>query len=227
LLELYTKEKNSSEHEFVDRNVANLKNDLIEYVEKKIDSTSKEWYRNVYIGYLIDIDYLSCNGSVSGIDNISQGLLSEVFFLNACNQIGMNCVPSSGDEDIIGIDFRLMDSKEARFFDISIRNKEKFMRKDIQEGNFPVLYIPWRNKEWGMSYAEAYIRFGKFNGRRFLERALLFNKKLECELSMDMKKKKCEGVLDLDISKLKYPGVDIQYIKNFQGAVELLENGLY
>lgn len=229
MLEICTpKECELGNHEaFTERNVSHLKQELYDLVEYKIDTATKEWYRSIYIGYLIDIDTLSGNGNIKGIDKIPQGFISELFFLNACQQIGIECEPSRGDDDIIGIDFRIKDNKETRFFDICINSNKNFLDENLIEGRFPVLFVPWRNRDWGMSYAEAYVRYGCFNGRRFLERTVQKNEEILFKLEEDRKRKMYPTVYGKKNVGLYFPQADTQYYNDFKGTLSLLKRSLF
>lgn len=227
MLEIYSEKKEGlGKDEFVENNLSNLKSELFDLVDYKIETCNTAWYRNIYIGYLIDIDSLSANGNVWGIDKIPQGFMSELFFLNACNQVGIDCQPSTGEDDIIGVDFRLQDEKETRFFDICINSKEKNLTESILEGHFPILFVPWRNMDYGMSYAEAYVRYGCFNGKRFLERTVKKNEEILFKLKGDIDKKKYPEIYGEEGNGFNFPKCDIQYYNNFVGTLSLLERNL-
>ena len=211
---------------FTERNASHLKNELFDLVQYKIETSSKPWYRSIYIGHLIDIDNLSGNGNIKGIDRVPQGFMSELFFLNACNQIGIECEPSSGDDDVIGIDFRVKDEQETRYFDICINSKKYILDENLIEGRFPVLFVPWRNRDWGMSYAEAYVRYGCFDGRKFLQRTIKKNEEILFKLEEDRKRRMYPKVYGNDKEGLYFPEVDTQYYNHFKGTLLLLERNL-
>lgn len=212
----------------MDNNLENLKQDLYDLVEYRLSTTSKskDWYRNAYVSNLMDIDSLCIDRGFKSLNRMSQGLLSEVFFLNACKQNGIECVPSTGDEDIMGIDFKIEDDKDTRFLDVTVNISEKGLTSNLKDWNFPVLFIPWRNSWSGMSSAEAYLRYGIFNGKKFLNRIYRYNSGVRDILKQDIRNRDINCVFRKNKREVKYPDAGVGYINNLEGVISLLGRSL-
>jgi len=150
-----------------------------------------------------------------------------VFFLNACKQNGIDCNPSCGDEDVMGADFYLTYGKETRFFDVTTNTFAKSVSKKVREGTFPSLFIPWAYRNNGKpSYAEDYLREGKFNGTQFLHNILDVN-----YVMLDSLRRKVWRNQDVDRKLFGDEVLDlsrcgIQYLNHLDGILYLIRKAM-
>lgn len=225
---LYTCEQNDVEE--IERNWVDLKTELLYLTEYRLDSTSNKWYKKFCIHYINDISDFSPK-TYKDINRLPQGLLSEVFFLNACQQQAIDCVPSFGEEDVRGVDFKINSWEEEYYFDVSINTSKQNLEKKIKEGSYPTLFIPWKrtyidDEDPYMTYAERYMKYGIFEGNSFLRNVVSCNYELlDCLRSKLLSKKyhdrkifNNEGV-DLSVSGIKYT-------LNLKDVLELIKKGL-
>lgn len=214
----------------IDSNWIGLKDELLAFTQYRIDSAQHQWYRDAYMGYMIDI-YDFSPKRASEINSLPQGILGEVFFLNACKQNGIQCDPTFGEEDVLGADFKITNGKETRFFDVSVNTSERGFKKKVKEGTFPTLFIPWKAEDLqsgnrNMSYAERYMKYGTFDGKRFLHSILTSN-----YLVLDCIKRKVWRSQDTDRKLFNNDSVDvsaggIQYIRSLEGVLILMRKSL-
>lgn len=206
---------------FLEGNLKNVSTELINFVERKIDTVDKKWFKNYYVGYLLDID--SVLNYQEDIYCIPQGLVSELFFYNACKEVGIDCEPSTGNDDVIGIDFRIQDEKEARVFGITTNTSETNMRRRISEGNFPVLFVDWIDRKYRMSYFEKFLKYGVFNGDVFLGEVINMNEEILSKLENDIEVQDRNRGRNKD---LNFPKGGIQYYNNYKNTLNLLKRNL-
>lgn len=190
---------------------------LIDY---RFQYGSKEkWYTDNYTAIkqeFLERPYLE---KVSEINQYPGGILAEVFFMQACNQIGIYCEPTSGDEDVFGVDFKIEDDFETRFLDVSINVSSKGLSKKNRDGTFPTLFIPWAVKKnvngYSPSYAEYYLSTGLFNGKEFFNSILDYNYSNLHDLKKSVWNdgKLGEGYMSLN---------GIQYLKHLEGILGMI-----
>ncbi len=191
---------------------------LIDY---RFQYGSKEkWYRDNYTAVKQEFLELPSLERASEINQFPGGILAEVFFMQACNQVGIYCEPTSGDEDVFGVDFKIEDDCETRFLDVSINVSSKGLSKKNRDGTFPTLFVPWSVKSntngYSPSYAEYYLSTGLFNGKEFFNSILDYNYENLHKLRKSVWKdaKWGEGYMSLN---------GIQYLKNLEGILEMIK----
>lgn len=217
-----------SKEERMENNLESLKLELIDLVEYRLATTSasKNWYRMGCMTNESEIACLCVDRGFESLNRMSQGILSELFFLKACKQNGIGCVVSTGDEDIFGVDFKIEDDIEARFLDVTVNISEKSFTSNLKDWNFPALFIPWRNGLSGMSTAEAYIKYGVFNGKNFLTRIYKYNLGIRDLLKEDIKNRDINSATRKNKRKIKYPDAGVVYLNNLEGVISLLGRSL-
>ena len=161
----------------------------------------------------------------SSLDNAPNGILGEVFFLDACNQLGIYCCPTTGDEDAMGADFKIRskDGIDTRFLDVTINITERGLKKKNKAGTFPTVFIPWymnhSNRRNSPSYARHYLATGEFDSSWFMRSILAFNydnlRRLEENVWKDSPWG--EGYMAFD---------GITYVSNLAGVLEILKGGI-
>ncbi len=219
-----------TETDGLDSNWIDLKGELLQLAQYRVDTVQQKWYRDVYIEYMMDIDSFYPT-RYSEINRLPQGILAEVFFLNACRQNMFNCVPSYGEEDIMGADFKLTYGDETRFFDVSINTSGRSMKKKVKEGTFPTLFLPWKkdfsdNGDGPITYAERYLKYGRFDGKTFLHSILDSN-----YIVLDSLKRKVWREEDVQKKIFNNESLDlsesgIQYIRTLEGVLLLMRRYL-
>lgn len=167
----------------------------------------------------------------SEINSLPQGLIAEVFFLNACRQSAIDCEPSFGDEDVLGADFKITHGNETRFFDVSINTSGRSVKKKVKEGTFPTLFLPWKESLDGsssscMTYAEKYLKYGTFDGRNFLCQIISSN-----YFVLDSLRRRVWRNEDPLKKVFNHESVDlsesgIQYVRNLDGVLMLLRRAI-
>lgn len=190
---------------------------LIDY---RFQYGSKErWYIDNYTALKQEFLETPSLERASEINQFPGGILAEVFFMQACNQLGIYCEPTSGDEDVFGVDFKIEDDFETRFLDVSINISSLGLRKKNRDGTFPTLFIPWNVKKnvngYSPSYAEHYLSTGLFNGKKFFNSILDYNYSNLHNLKKSVwnDARIGEGYMSLN---------GIQYIKNLEGILGMI-----
>jgi hypothetical protein len=145
-----------------------------------------------------------------------------VFFLNACEYLGIECKPTEGDDDVYGADFLItIEDGETRVLDVSLNLSPEGLKKKNKAGTFPTVFIPWRttypNTTYKPSYAEKYLATGNFDVREFMYRTLKYNyKNLHILRNSVWKDARWgEGYMCLD---------GIPYIRNLEGILNMLKS---
>ncbi len=226
---IYTCEQNGVDE--IDRNWGDLKTELLYLTEYRLESANNRWYKKFCVQHINDIIHFSPK-TYRDINRLPQGLLAEVFFLNACQQEAIDCVPSFGEEDLKGVDFKIISNDEEYYFDVSINTSKENLEKKIKEGSFPTLFIPWKRKYIDdenpyMTYAERYLKYGLFEGNSFLKNIVSKNSELlDCLSSKILSKKNHkrkvfnnEGI-DLSVSGIKYA-------LNLKDVLEIVRRSIY
>ena len=159
----------------------------------------------------------------SEINVLTSGIVSEVFFMEACNRMGLNCIPTRGYQDSLGADFMIENGKETRFLDVSLDTSKKGLEKKNKVGTFPTIFIPWRTNRVGkrkeVSYSEKYLCTGVFNRRKFFSDILNYNYRNLHILERDVRKG--------SYSEEGYMGAEgFQYVNDLKGTISMLR-GMY
>ena len=161
----------------------------------------------------------------SSLDKVPNGILGEVFFLDACEQLGIYCCPTTGDEDALGADFKIRsrDGIDTRFLDVSIKISERGLEQKNRAGTFPTVFIPWytdySSRRKYPSYAQHYLSTGEFDSYQFMNGILTFNKRnLRC-----LEKNVWE---DSPLGKGYMAFDGITYVSNLAGVLKILDEGI-
>ena len=229
MLDIYTPilEKEVAKEESLVRNWNDIKHEVQEVVEYRIYSSNKGWYKDAYEENLFYINEFYPTTS-RDIDYLPQGILAEVFFLNACKQNRIHCKACTGDEDVRGADFKIVSKKERRFFDVSMNSDPEVFQQKIQGSKrYPTLFLPWVEQEKSngrqyRSYASKYLESGVFNGREFLQRVITsgnYNSKcLKRALQEERRGKGC--------AYSQFSGCSEEYIEELDGVLRVLSSNL-
>jgi len=212
----------------IQSNWQDIKEDIVEVVEYRIESTQQSWYRKVYTDCLRLVDRFDPH-EPQDINHFPQGILAEVFFMNACRQVGLNCIPSYGEEDIIGADFKIING-ETRFLDVTMNTSSSNLVYKIKEGTFPTLFLPWRAAKspqgTNMSFAYVYLDRGSFNGRAFLYSTISSNMEILHCLKTNVWRGEDEIRKILGNTYTNFSGSGIQYIRSLEGVLKLMRKNL-
>lgn len=200
-----------------------LKKDITDLVEYRVSSTQQVWYRDIY-GNCLNIVNQFEPQEPQDINYLPQGILAEVFFMYACNINGLKCIPSYGDEDIWGADFKLVNG-ETRYLDVTMNTSSKSFVRKTKEGTFPTIFLPWSVSE-NVSYAQQYLSCGNFNGREFLVRTLESNKEILHCLKKNYWRGEEEIRKILGITYKDFSGSGIQYLNHLEGVLRLIRKVL-
>lgn len=200
-----------------------LRSRVLDLIDCRLaEGNPRQWYIDQYLVNKIFFESVKSIDAPYQVKRVPNGILGEVFFLEACKYFGFPCVPTGGDVDSLGADFRLTsrDGTETRFVDVTINTSNKGLKQKNKVGTFPTLFIPWNikydNEENSFSYAEEYLRTGEFNKNMFLDDILTFN---YCNLH-NLKKSVWrdsptgEGYMAQD---------GVVYIRNLEGVLEILK----
>ncbi|MDX9738972.1 MAG: hypothetical protein RBT33_01225 [Candidatus Dojkabacteria bacterium] len=216
----YSERKNTlqSRWEEIRTEVCSLIDYRLEY------GSCEKWYEESYLAVKQEFLELPTIDYPSEINYLTSGIVGEVFFMDACNRVGINCIPTSGQEDMWGVDFKIDNGIETRFLDVSINISSKGLQKKNKAGTFPTLFVPWRTnslgKKEGVSYSEKYLCTGVFDREKFISDIIDYNNRNLHELQKSVWKdaKWGEGYMSLE---------GIQYIKNLKGIIEMLKRRYY
>ncbi len=194
-----------------------IRNEVCSLIDYRLEYGScGKWYEENYLSVKQEFLEMPFINYPEEINYLTSGIVGEVFFMEACKNIGLSCVPTRGDEDIWGVDFKIDNGIETRFLDVSINTSSKGLQKKNRAGTFPTVFIPWRTnsvgKKNGVSYSEKYISTGVFDQRKFMSELIDYNNS-----NLHLLRKsvwKDEGYMALE---------GIQYIKNLEGIIDMLK----
>jgi len=228
LLDTYipTFEKEVTEQESLVRNWNDIKHEVQELVEYRLYSSNKGWYKDRYEESLFYINEFYPLTS-RDINYLPQGILAEVFFLNACKQNGVYCKACTGDEDVRGADFKIVNKKEKRFFDVSMNSNPEVFHKKINGNTYPTLFLPWIGQESNngggyTSYAVKYLESGIFKGRDFLQRVITSgNYNSKC-----LKRALKEEERGKSFSDSQFSGSSIEYVEELDEVLRIINSNL-
>lgn len=181
-----------------------------------------QWYIDHYLYNKDLFEKASHIEEVYWVNRVPNGILAEVFFLDACEYFGFHCVPTGGDEDSWGADFKLesRDGSQTRFVDVTINTSERGLRQKNVVGTFPTLFIPWHtdyyNQRHSPTYAEEYLRTGTFDADMFVDGILTFNYRNLHDLRRSVWRDSPwgEGYMAQD---------GITYLRNLEGVLDILK----
>lgn len=192
--------------------------DLMQY---RIDNgSSPKWYidacvEDIYLfGEAVELDDLS------DLKDFPNGSIAEVFFMEACRDLGIECTPACGEEDILGVDFMISNGFDTRFLDVTINISNRGFKRKNKAGTFPTLFIPWTiSDSLPISYAYRYIETGEFYSDEFISEILTFNYKNLHNLRKDVwtDSPKGDGYMSLE---------GVQYLENLEGSLKILKSAL-
>jgi hypothetical protein len=229
LLDTYTPifEKEVTEQESLVRNWNDIKHEVQEVIEYRLYSSNKKWYKDRYEETLFYVNEFYPLTS-RDVDYLPQGILAEVFFLNACKQNGIRCKPCTGDEDVRGADFKIVSRGERSFFDVSMNSDPEIFKQKIDGSNrYPTLFLGWLEQESTngkqyVSYASKYLEEGYFNGREFLQRVITSgNYHSKCLKRAIEEEKRGKGC-----SYSQFSGSSIEYIEELDRVLSLLSKNI-
>ena len=228
MLDTYTPiiEKELTKEESLVRNWNDIKHEVQDVIEYRLYSSNREWYKQAYEESLFYINEFYPTTS-KDIDYLPQGILAEVFFLNACKQTGIRCKPCTGDEDVRGADFKIVSKKERKFFDVSMNSNPEVFHKKINGNTYPTLFLPWSeiddcNGDRCTTFAIKYLESGTFNGRVFLQRVITSgNYNSKCLKSALKEEKKGKGC-----SYSQFSGSSREYIQELDDVLRILSSNL-
>lgn len=214
----------------IDRNWEDLQTEILYLTQYRLESTKDRWYRDIYTEYISKVRCFSPN-IYTDINKLPQGILGEVFFLNACQQKGVDCSPCFGDEDEIGADFKIRHNGEISFFDVSINTSRESMKKKTREGSFPTLFIPWKREYIDdmnpyMTYAERYMRYGIFDSDSFFKDVISSNYDVFHFLKRKILRKENKNTKIFDNENVNLSGSGIKYLLNLKDLLILLKKEL-
>ncbi|MGI6423050.1 MAG: hypothetical protein ACOX0X_00295 [Candidatus Dojkabacteria bacterium] len=197
-----------------------LSSDVSDFIDLRLrDGASEPWYDFYLIDMICGLEKVPYLNHASEVNEFPAGIFAEVFFMKACNEVGLNCVPTIGREDMKGVDFEIGDGSETRFVDVTVNTSEEALKEKSKVWKVPTIFIPWGVKNSGNgytpSYAEHYLATGKFEGSEFLNSILDFN---YSNLHFLTKAVWSDGK-DTD-RKMRLNG--IQYIKNLKGVLKMI-----
>ncbi len=157
-----------------------IQKEVVGLISYRISNCNCRWYNEANLDTLEAVYRFSPQEYDSIFYLPHQGILAEVFFLNACLQNGIDCVPCRGSQDIKGKDFVLSDSLGDEYVDVTINKKRKSIKRKIRKDSCPTLLLPWtykpsNNGNLPLSYAAQYLKSGGFDGKGFLARTLDLN----------------------------------------------------
>lgn len=230
MLDTYTPilEKEITEQESLVRNWSDIKHEVKQLLEYRIYSSNMEKYKERCEEIIFYMDEFYPITS-SEIDYLPQGILAEVFFLNACKQNDIRCKPCTGDEDLKGVDFKIVNKKERKFFDVSINCNPEIVRQKISGDRSPTLFLPWNDIDNSngvryISFARKYIESGTFNGKEFLQRVIQSgNYRSKCLKKAIQEEKKSNSKNNV---YSQYFGSSTEYIEELDSLLLLLSKSL-
>jgi hypothetical protein len=127
----------------------------------------------------------------SQINKFPRGALAEAFFYQACISESIYCSISSGEEDLMGIDFHIKSKRERipRPFDVSTNINQEVLINKVNEDLYPTVFLlsdigiksllnKKRNSRYRETYAEKYLDTGEFDAYSYLENTLTTNYEL-------------------------------------------------
>ena len=201
-----------------------IRNEVCSLIDYRLEYGSCEkWYKDNYLAVKQEFLEMPFIDHPSEINKLPSGIVGEVFFMEACNKEGLNCVPTHGDEDVWGADFKIDNGKETRFLDVSINISSKGLQKKNRVGTFPTIFIPWKTNSMGnrngVSYSEKYLCTGMFNRKRFISDILNYNNS-----NLHLLQKSVWKDADWGEGYMALEG--IQYLKNLKGTILMLR-GMY
>jgi predicted membrane-bound dolichyl-phosphate-mannose-protein mannosyltransferase len=214
----------------IDRNWGNVQTEILNLAQYRLESTRDKWYRDICTEYMSKFTCFSPK-IYTDINKLPQGILGEVFFLNACQQKGIDCIPCFGNEDEIGADFKITHNSETCFFDVSINTSKESIMKKTKEGSFPTLFIPWKrtyidDENPYMTYAERYMRYGIFDSTSFFENVISSNYEVFDCLRRKILKKEKKSIKIFNNENIDLSGSGIKYVLNLKDLLILIKNGL-
>ena len=212
-------------------NWLDIKDDLVELLEFRLDTSDCSWYNESYLDCLSMVENFTPQDS-SSINFLPQGILAEVFFQNACRQSGILCEPSFGGDDIAGMDFKLTDAIGDKFVDVTINLSNNGVRKKINRDTYPTLFLPWtyrkhNGKHPTITYAHQYMRSGGFDGKEFLERAVGINEGILDCLKREVfrnERIKDEKICGKSYSNLS--GSDVSYVYEMEEVLYMIRGNI-
>ena len=213
----------------IEVNWLSIKPDILSLAEYRISTSKEKWYQEAYMFYAYEVD--NFNPKHPGdINSLPKGLLSEVFFLKACQNVGITCSPCLGEEDVWGADFKISKDDETRFLDVTVNTSERGFRRKVREGRFPTIFLPWKeektNKGYRRSYVERYLEHGTFNTKEYFRNVLHSNYEILDGLERSFWKNQNNSREVLGGKRVDYTKAGRMYIKNLEGVLNLLKRGL-
>ena len=213
--------------EDVRTNWLDIKEDLVNLLSHRVSTSDYPWYNENYLDCLSMIQRFSPETSDS-INFLPQGILGEVFFLNACRQNGIRCEPCFGGDDVDGMDFKLTDSIGDKYVDVTINLSNRGVHRKINRNTFPTIFLPWTYRNANsvhprITYAHQYMRSGSFDGREFLERTVDINYEILCCIKRELfgdEKVKSKKICGKNYSD--FSGSDIPYVYEMEEVLYMI-----
>lgn len=206
---------------------SNLKERIVDIIEYRVNTCRYGWYTDAYCQHLEKIRDFNFE-TPEQINILPHGIVAEVLFQEASEQLGFKCNPSIGDEDALGYDFELTMRDETRFIDVTVDTSQSGIRKKIKPWRFPTLFLPWNMNDGKscFSYAQWYLSGGGFNGKEFLKSVVRCNLKVLDGLKRSVweDKKVQREIYSRYVSD--FSGSSVLYVNSLDGVLEMLKRGV-
>lgn len=213
----------------IEENWLSIKPDILGLAEYRISTSKEKWYQEAYMFYIYEVDTFHPKHP-GDINSLPKGLLSEVFFLKGCQEVGIECSPCLGEEDIWGADFKISKGDETRFLDVTVNTSERGFRRKVREGRFPTIFLPWKEEiarnNYKRSYAERYLGSGTFNTREYFSNVLHSNYEILDGLERTFWRNQNNSREVLGGRRVDYTRAGRMYIKYLEGVLNLLKKSL-
>ena len=197
------------------KEIRELSLDLINH--RLCNGIPDKWYKDIFLAHREAFKGREYIKNAFDANSVSNGMLGEVFFMEACRSLNIYCVPTCGLEDEWGADFKISDGVDTRFLDVTINLSNENLRKKNRSGTFPTVFVPWYlGKDRSQSYATRYIETGEFDYETFINNILSYNYHNLHILRKNVwnDSPKGEGYMALD---------GVKYLENLGGSLDILK----
>lgn len=215
-------------------NWQSLREEAVNLLEFRISTSTKEWYKE---GWLTQRNIFEATEELddsSDVNCFSKGVLAEIFFLNACENQGIQCYMTEGDEDAWGADFKILHNGEVRFVDVSVDASPKGIERKSSTTSFPTLFLPWfvntnslfQPQKRNISYAEKYVREGKFDSSEYIRQVLGINYEMLDHLKKYVWRGIKPGSRIFSEKEFSLKKAGIVYVNNLEGSLLLIRKSM-
>lgn len=178
------------------------------------------WYEKVCIDNKDTFANAFPLNDIYNVNRLPNGFIGEVFFMDACDKLGIKCVPTYGDVDTWGADFMIGEGKNTRFLDVTINTSADGLKRKNRAGTFPTLFIPWYlASNQSETYVYHYLATGEFNSKDFMNNIISYNYRNLHTLKRDVWSDHSNGDGYMDLH-------GIQYLEGLEGTLKILKNGV-